>query len=71
MIQKDPIKIAEGFAAELKTVFGDDLQSVILVGSAARGDFISGKSDVNTLVILSPTGMESLEKVNPVLLRWR
>jgi len=71
MIQKDPIRIAEGFAADLKTVFGKDLQAVLLVGSAARGDFIPGKSDVNTLVILSPAGMESLEQVNPILLRWR
>ncbi len=71
MIQKDPIKIAEGFAAELKIAFGEDLQSVILVGSAARGDFIPGKSDINTLVVLSPAGIEALEKVNPILLRWR
>jgi len=71
MLQKDPIKIAEGFASELQTVFGDDLQSLILVGSAARGDFVAGRSDINTLVLLSPAGMEALEKVNPILLRWR
>jgi len=70
-MQKDPIKIAEGFAAGLKTVFGEDLQSVILVGSAARGDFVPGSSDVNTLIMLSSTGLEALEKVNPILLRWR
>jgi len=70
MAQKDPIKIAEGFAADLKKVFGEDLQAVLLVGSAARGDFVPGKSDVNTLVILSPPGLEGLEKAHPVLKTW-
>lgn len=69
--KKDPVDIAAGFADDLKGAFGKDLQSVLLVGSAARGDFIPGKSDVNTLVILSEEGMEWLEKAYPVVRRWQ
>jgi len=69
--KKDPIEITEAFAAEMKKAFGEDLQTLLLVGSAVRGDFIPGKSDVNTLVILSPEGMEWLEKAYPILRTWR
>ena len=69
--KKDPINVASGFAKEMQSAFGEELQSVLLVGSAARGDFIPGKSDVNTLVILTRAGMEWLEKAYPVLKHWR
>ncbi len=69
--KKDPVAIAEGFGSALKTTFGQELHSLYLVGSAARGDFKPGKSDVNTLVILTAEGMEWLEKAYPVLQTWR
>ena len=69
--KKDPLNVASGFAQEMKRAFGEELQALLLVGSAARGDFISGKSDVNTLVILTPEGMEWLEKAYPILQTWR
>ncbi|TKJ40851.1 hypothetical protein CEE37_07775 [candidate division LCP-89 bacterium B3_LCP] len=69
--KRDPLKIASGFADALKGAFGNELQSVLLVGSAVRGDFIPGKSDINTLVILTPDGMDWLEKAYPVLRTWQ
>ncbi len=63
----DPVAVAEDFGKELQRVFQAELQSVLLVGSAARGDFRPGKSDINTLVILSPRGMENLDKVYPLM----
>jgi predicted nucleotidyltransferase len=69
--KKDPVEIATGFANDMKEAFGEELQSVLLVGSAARGDYIPGKSDVNTLVILTQEGMEWLEKAYPLLQRWQ
>jgi len=71
MPEKDPIKIAEDFAVDLEKAFGENLQAVLLVGSAARGDFVPGKSDINTLVILSPPGMDTLEKAYPVLKNYQ
>ncbi len=69
--KKNPLNIAEGFAAQMKNTFGKELQSLLLVGSAARGDYKPGKSDVNTLVILTPEGMDWLEKSYPILQSWR
>jgi hypothetical protein len=40
------------FSVELAQVLGDNLVSLILFGSAAAGDFIENKSDINILIIL-------------------
>lgn len=45
-------KRAEGFAQALRERYGDDLVSVVLYGSAARGDYREGVSDLNVLVLL-------------------
>jgi hypothetical protein len=69
--KQDPEVIMRKFADQMQAAFGSGLESLLLVGSAARGDFVPGKSDVNTLVILSEAGMEQLEKAHPVLQSWR
>ncbi len=69
--KKNPVAIAEEFASKMKEAFGNELQSLFLVGSAVRGDFKSGKSDVNTLVILTSEGMDWLEKTYPILKTMR
>ena len=69
--KKDPESVAEEFAAQMRKTFGQELQAVLLVGSAARGDFIPGKSDINTLVILTLEGMNWLEKAYQILQTFR
>jgi predicted nucleotidyltransferase len=50
----------------LSRVYHRQLVSVLLYGSAARGDFIAGRSDVNLLVILQSVKLEDLaEAVAP------
>jgi predicted nucleotidyltransferase len=69
--KQDPEVIARKFADQMQAAFGPQLESLLLVGSAARGDFQPGKSDVNTLVVLSTAGMEQLEKAYPLLQSWK
>lgn len=40
------------FADRIAEAFGERLESMILFGSAAGGDFIEGKSDINTMIVL-------------------
>ncbi len=40
------------FSSKLEETFPENLESIILFGSAAGGDFIEGKSDINILIIL-------------------
>jgi len=55
----------------LRAAFGDVLQSVILYGSAARGDYVAGRSDFNVLCVLRQVGVEELEKSRPVTEWWK
>ena len=55
----------EQFTEKLKTVCGDNLQAVVLYGSAAAGDYAATGSDYNLLVVLndlSPVVLRNLAK---------
>jgi predicted nucleotidyltransferase len=46
------IAVARNFAVGLRAVYGEALKSVVLYGSAARGEYREGRSDLNVLVLL-------------------
>jgi len=52
-------------------IFGQELSSLILYGSAAGGHYIKGKSDINLLVVLAPSGMEKMPDVIATVRKWR
>lgn len=51
------------FTEQLVEAFGDKLYSFILFGSAAGRNFIAGKSDINTLIILEEMSVSDLEVI--------
>ncbi|HIJ58771.1 MAG TPA: hypothetical protein HPP41_03810, partial [Deltaproteobacteria bacterium] len=59
--QKDPKTILPDITDVYKTLFGDDLVSIILYGSATGQDFQPGKSDINFMIVLSEDGIEHLD----------
>lgn len=63
------VERAEAFARELQAVYGDELVSVVLYGSAARGEHRAG-SDLNVLVLLRAAGPEALRRGSPAASRW-
>lgn len=60
---------ATAFARELETVYGEQLVSVVLYGSAARGEQRAG-SDLNILVLLRAAGPEALRLGSAAASRW-
>src|SRR5450432_2549149 len=54
----------------LKEVAAANLESVILYGSAARGDFHPSHSDLNVLCMLGSLAIEELSRVAPVVRWW-
>ncbi len=71
IIPKNPEEIYSAFTEDMKTAFGEDLQSIILYGSGARGDYRPGKSDINFLIVLSEEGIGSIDRASGPLRRWR
>lgn len=54
----------------LKELSSANLHSVILYGSAARGDFHQDHSDLNILVILGSVSAPDLRRVSPAVKWW-
>ena len=52
-------------------VFGNELVSLAIYGSAAGGSYIRGKSDINLLVVLTPAGLDKLTEVLDTVKSWK
>ncbi|MCF7949273.1 MAG: hypothetical protein K9M94_11860 [Spirochaetia bacterium] len=55
--------LKESFVPILQELFGDDLQTVIMYGSAAKGTYVAGVSDVNLLLLAGETHPEAIMKL--------
>ncbi|MCI2430294.1 hypothetical protein LM602_03145 [Candidatus Acetothermia bacterium] len=60
----------EKFSREIRTLYGDDLISLVLYGSAAGADFVPDRSDLNFLVVLKEVTPEALRKAIPLVRDW-
>ena len=56
--------------AEARTLFGADLVSLVLYGSAAGQDFVSGRSDLNVAIVLERLTFAHLKALHGHLPRW-
>ena len=56
--------------SRLKEAAGKNLESVILYGSAARGDYKPGTSDLNVLCTLVDLSFTELQQLAPVVAWW-
>lgn len=59
------------FTHEIQTLYGDDLVSLVLYGSAAGPDFVPGRSNLNFLVVLKRVTPEALRKSLPLYRDWQ
>lgn len=59
------------FAEDLRARLGDNLLSVTVYGSAARGDYVEGTSDINVLVITRESDAPTLRAAGAVVRQWR
>jgi predicted nucleotidyltransferase len=62
-----PKDTAAEFAAELQRSLGGVLHSVMLYGSAVRGEWIPGVSDINVLVLVDDINGATLVAASPVV----
>jgi len=70
-IPQKPEEIFEEFTQDYQGVFRDDLKSIILYGSGARGEYVPKKSDLNFLIVLTETGMDRLGAAFSLIRKWR
>jgi len=70
-IPKIPEEIFQEFTRDYQSTFRDDLKSIILYGSGARGEYVPKKSDLNFLIVLTEAGMDRLKEAFRLIHKWR
>ena len=67
----DPVQsLLDPFLADTDRVLGDRY-SAVLYGSAARGEFVQGRSDINVLMVLDDVAPAALRSLAPSFGAWR
>lgn len=59
------------FTRDVRDALGERLLCLALHGSAAGPDWVAGRSDVNSVVVVPWVTLEVLEALAPVVARWR
>jgi predicted nucleotidyltransferase len=60
----------EEFTRRLTAALGDNLASLVLFGSAARGTEVEGRSDRNTLLVVRDATVARLHAAAPAVAEW-
>lgn len=59
------------YAAAVQAALGDACVAVVLYGSGAGQDWVPGRSDLNTAIVVRRASADTLEALAPVVARWR
>jgi predicted nucleotidyltransferase len=68
---ESPEAIFKEYVTDWQTAFGHALEAIVLYGSAARGEYVRGKSDINFLLMLAAPGMAKLREGVEITAKWR
>ena len=63
-------KLLRSYVQDLAKAFGDQLEAVLLYGSAVRGDFLPGRSNLNILLFVPSYEVAVLKKYAQVHKKW-
>lgn len=63
-------KLLKSYVKDVVNVYGNDLEGIVLYGSAVRGEFLPGLSNLNILLILSSYDLSVLKKYDGLHKRW-
>jgi hypothetical protein len=63
-------QVLHQFTQQVQDLYAEDLLAVILYGSAAAGEHVPGRSDINVVVVLRKLTPGLLRKAAPHLRRW-
>jgi hypothetical protein len=70
-VPEDVRRTLRSYLADVTKVFGPEVEAVILYGSAARGDYLPGRSNVNLLILLKRQDGALLREYAKVHRRWK
>ena len=63
-------KFLKSYVRDVEKVYGSELEGVLLYGSAVRGEFLPGSSNLNLLLVMSSYDLSVLKKYDGIHKRW-
>lgn len=63
-------KLLKRYIQDVTKVYGIELEGVLLYGSAVRGEFMPGRSNLNILLVMSSCDLAVLKKYDGIHKRW-
>jgi hypothetical protein len=63
-------QVLQKFVQDVQGVYGEDLLAILLYGSAATGEHVTGRSDINVAVVLRRLTAALLRKASGSLRNW-
>ena len=73
VLQDLPLDVREtlrSYLTDVMALFGPSLETVILYGSAARGEYLSGRSNINLLMLVAKHDIGALRRYGKEHRRW-
>ncbi|MCX5720442.1 MAG: hypothetical protein NT179_00220 [Nitrospirae bacterium] len=62
--------LLQAYTKDVKGVFGDQLEGMLLYGSAVRGEFLPGRSNLNILLLVSSYDSAVLKQYSSLHRKW-
>ena len=63
-------KLLQTYVKEVNAAFGDQMEGMLLYGSAVRGEFLRGRSNLNILLLVSSCDSAVLKQYSLLHRRW-
>ncbi len=63
-------RLLQAYAKDVKRAYGDRLEGLLVYGSAVRGEFLPGRSNLNLLLFLTNYDASALAAYAPIHKRW-
>jgi predicted nucleotidyltransferase len=73
VLQDLPLDVREtlrSYLTDVTALFGPSLEAIILYGSAARGEYLPGRSNINLLLLLAKHDVGALQRYGKEHRRW-
>ena len=63
-------RLLKSYVKDVTKLYGNELEGILLYGSAVRGEFLSGRSNLNLLLVMSSYDLAVLKKYDNIHKRW-
>jgi predicted nucleotidyltransferase len=69
-LSQDTQELLHAYVKDVKVLFAEQLEGVLLYGSAVRGEFLPGRSNLNLLLFVSSFDQALLKRYSTVHKKW-